>query len=93
MPRVNIYIRNEDWDAWEAIADKPEFIHGALTVLSSPGHARLYAEIAERMIDQQPPPPKPDLTQAKISGVCKNGHLLGPNGKCMAKGCKFSVYA
>lgn len=27
MPRINIYIRNEDYDKWLAIADKPEFLH------------------------------------------------------------------
>lgn len=32
MPRVNIYIRNEDWEAWEAIKDKPEFIHNSINV-------------------------------------------------------------
>jgi hypothetical protein len=30
MPRVNIYIRNEDWEAWQSIEDKPEFIHDAI---------------------------------------------------------------
>lgn len=30
MPRVNIYIRNEDHQKWLAIADKPAFIHDAL---------------------------------------------------------------
>lgn len=26
MPRVNIYIRNEDYDKWQAINDKPSWI-------------------------------------------------------------------
>lgn len=31
MPRVNIYIRNDDWEAWENISDKPQWIHEGLT--------------------------------------------------------------
>lgn len=27
MPRVNIHIRQEDWHIWQAIEDKPEWIH------------------------------------------------------------------
>lgn len=30
MPRVNIYIRNEDWETWKAIEDKPDFLHTIL---------------------------------------------------------------
>lgn len=31
MPRVNIYIRNEDWPIWEGIKHKPDWIHQHLT--------------------------------------------------------------
>ncbi len=30
MPRVNVWIRKEDWPSWEAIVDKPSFIHSAI---------------------------------------------------------------
>lgn len=30
MPKVTIWIRVKDLDKWQAIADKPEFIHNAL---------------------------------------------------------------
>lgn len=30
MPKVTIWIRNEDHAAWESIKSKPEFIHGVL---------------------------------------------------------------
>lgn len=30
MPKVTIWIRNEDYDKWEAIADKPEWVHRAI---------------------------------------------------------------
>lgn len=33
MPRVNIYIRNEDEAKWQAIADKPEWLHEHLNLL------------------------------------------------------------
>lgn len=31
MPKATIYIRTEDWQAWLGIADKPSFIHEAIT--------------------------------------------------------------
>lgn len=31
MPRATIWIRKEDWPAWEAIQDKPEWLHERLT--------------------------------------------------------------
>lgn len=27
MPKVTIYIRNDDYPKWQAIADKPEWLH------------------------------------------------------------------
>lgn len=30
MPRVNVYIRKEDWEAWESLADKPDWLHQSL---------------------------------------------------------------
>lgn len=35
MPKVTIWIRNEDWETWKAIKSKPEFIHGVLKQLKS----------------------------------------------------------
>lgn len=32
MPRVNIYIRDEDKEAWESIRNKPTFIHNAIAM-------------------------------------------------------------
>lgn len=31
MPRANVYIRNEDWEAWQNIEDKPGWLHDGLT--------------------------------------------------------------
>ncbi len=30
MPQVTIYIRNEDYDKWKAIENKPEWLHHAI---------------------------------------------------------------
>lgn len=30
MPRVNIYIRNEDYPKWQIISDRPKWIHEKL---------------------------------------------------------------
>lgn len=27
MPRVDIWIRKEDWQKWQSIKDKPEWLH------------------------------------------------------------------
>ena len=35
MPRVNIYIRKEDEDKWNAIANKPEWLHEHLNGLTN----------------------------------------------------------
>lgn len=32
MPHVNIWIREEDWDFWKEIEDRPSFIHDAIRV-------------------------------------------------------------
>lgn len=34
MPRVNLFVRQEDWDAYQAIEDKPEWLHAAIQNVS-----------------------------------------------------------
>ena len=36
MPKVTVYIRNEDMEAWRDIEKKAEFIHEALSSYSRP---------------------------------------------------------
>lgn len=36
MPRVTIWIRNDDLEKWLAITDRPEFIHKALNPFTPP---------------------------------------------------------
>lgn len=35
MPKVTVYIRNEDYPKWLAIADKPEWLHEHLNTFDS----------------------------------------------------------
>jgi hypothetical protein len=30
MPHANIWVRKDDWEAWESIEDKPAFIHRSI---------------------------------------------------------------
>jgi hypothetical protein len=41
MPKVTIWIRNEDYDKWKAIQDKPEWLHEHLNL--KPGLQTVYA--------------------------------------------------
>ncbi len=52
MPRVNIYIRDEDWEAWKSIEDKPEFLHTTLqkVKLGTDLHPTTAARIVENKI-------------------------------------------
>ena len=36
MPRINIYIRDEDWEIFRVIEDRPAFLHDALLAMSTP---------------------------------------------------------
>lgn len=84
MPRVDIWIRKDDMSAWEAIEDKPQFLHTVLkgdsilvprNIIKTPQDA-LKAVTAL----------KPVSTSKKF---CVHGHLLGEcthkekNRKCM----------
>lgn len=85
MPRVNVYIRNEDWDIWQAIDNGSQFLHDALVAYAEKNpvkpiiRTKSDAELAAARI-------KPDKRR-----YCKNLHLI-PEGrdKCLAKGCKYS---
>lgn len=32
MPRINMYVRNEDYESWLEIEDKPLFLHNAINM-------------------------------------------------------------
>lgn len=53
MPRVNIYIRNEDYEKWKSIPGKPEFIHEAIDEFHivaelAPGELKRQAELLDK---------------------------------------------
>ena len=52
MPRVNIYIRNEDYAKWQSIPNKPEFIHEVIAEFHvvaelPPGELKRQAELLD----------------------------------------------
>lgn len=40
MPHINLYVKNDDWAAYEAIKDKPKWLHKAIagTIEEEPTH-------------------------------------------------------
>ena len=34
MPRINLYVKQEDWEAFQAITDKPAWLHNAIQGLN-----------------------------------------------------------
>ena len=79
MPKVTVYIRNEDYALWREIEEKTEFIHQAL---GSP-----------RTSDEKITIVPSDFKNSKITrldnGTCTlHGMPLTVYGKCLVKGCK-----
>jgi hypothetical protein len=81
MPHVNIWIRRDDFDAWESIKDKPEFLHDALNGVQPEKYNKAVEErkevrkvlkpVLERMKAQ-----KDDVEFCKhdaVKGFCKKG--------------------
>jgi len=79
MPRVTIYIRNEDMEIWEAIPKKPEWLHAQL---------ERYGQTSTRKIKL--PQFDKEITVPSHKGMCKNGHITDDFGYCLAKECKYS---
>ncbi len=79
MPKVTVYIRNEDYALWREIEGKTEFIHQAL---GSPAKAE--SEISK------PSPIFKNLEYTRLdNGSCKIHDMpLTVYGKCLVKGCK-----
>ena len=54
MPRVNIYIRQDDWDKWQAIESKPEWLHERLQIgniiYGSPNYPSIDSELGTIII-------------------------------------------
>jgi len=91
MPKATIWIREEDFDAWEKIGDRPQFISDAI-------NGRKYDEVqlAEGYpkTDKTPPPvlddPNIDIAANLFAGKCKNGHPSADGKHCLNVGCVYS---
>lgn len=93
MPRVNIFIRKEDWDRWQAIPDVPEWIHDGLL-----GKSAADKEVKQVRVKTAKVIKTPAEAQAIVKNVasyegpvCKiHGTPLDARGKCLQKGCKYA---
>lgn len=80
MPHVNIWVRKDDEDLWNAIEDKPTFLHDALSNRDYPKQEshRIKVEMKETNLGAQ-------------FDLCKAGHYTTrTDGKCSTKGCKYA---
>lgn len=55
MPRVNIYIRNEDEAKWKSIADKPAWLHEHITMLPHELGVYEHADTLNEYFSKNPP--------------------------------------
>lgn len=73
MPRVNIYIRNEDQAKWDAIDNKPEWLHEHL---NSNSFMPTYKQEGKTV----------KLKIPTLAPLCEH---FQPKGQCLVKGCKY----
>ena len=86
LPRVTQYIREEDYEAWQAIENKSEWIHERLNKRKFTPPER--KEVLNTLGPETPP--KKDAV-VKGSNLCKiHGTPLTINGRCLQKGCKYA---
>lgn len=80
MPHVNLWLRKENIDIWEAIPEdkKSEWFNTQL---------QDYAARGTRTI-KLPQFDKP-IRVPSTKGTCPNGHVADEWGKCLMKGCKY----
>lgn len=89
MPHVNLWIRNIDWDKWNAIEDKPAWLHLALNGTDVPVINKAIKERVEieKVLDNIPIIPLP----TPVRKLCKiHGLPLDDRDRCLQKGCKYA---
>lgn len=88
MPRVNIYIREDDWQKFQAIEDRPLWLSHALRNTDVP---KVNKAITERKEIEKVMKPFMKHMARNTVGFCPNSHPI-PEGreKCLGKGCKYS---
>jgi hypothetical protein len=87
MPRVNIYIRNEDYEAWESIEAKPKFIHMSIVNYGLMGETASPAvvDVAERDYAKHVKPDLPKVSDGTLAPLVKS---LAQTGKPPKNICK-----
>ncbi len=85
MPKVTIWIRNEDEAKWKAIENKPEWLHCALNPdLAFEGLKDIIADdgVAVSKMGK--------IFRTNFDGTYKEEvcQHYQPKGKCLVKGCK-----
>lgn len=80
MPHVNLWLRNDNVDAWEAIPKnkRSEWFNAQL---------ERYREDATRKIKL--PQFDKAITVPSTKGSCKNGHVADEWGRCLDKKCQY----
>jgi hypothetical protein len=88
MPRVNIWIRNEDLENWNSIDDKPAWLHfnlhkGVKVVEKNADGSGRILDVTEKPIhvDATSPQvrsiPQPIQKDSKDYSLCKHGQVKG----------------
>lgn len=77
MPRINVYIRNEDAALWKK-KYSPEWLHKKL-------------HEGESLKPAQADTPPKKIVEVSTRAVCKqHGDTLDARGNCLQKGCKYA---
>ena len=88
MPRVNIYIRDEDFESWQKIPSKPKFIHEAINgtfgTMAILGQFEMNKIAKEHKLD-----PLSVVQDTLGLEVCE--HVAG-KGFCKVRKCKYSMF-
>lgn len=102
MPNATIYIRKENWDTWESLADKSLQVNHWLTVARN-GETTIKPDKVIKAnklsTDKKSVRIKPDVQKVAtpivkaepLSKTCKAGHTALDTGFCLTKGCKYNT--
>lgn len=92
MPKVTVYIRKEDMEAWKEIGQKTQFLHDAIHVQNTTMQGTMYPKIIKTPEQAKTMTMKQVERQfAKADGLCPDHKVpLDARGRCMQKKCKYS---
>jgi len=85
MPKVTIWIRESDWQLWQAITDKPDWISTRLNIVETV--IRVADNTNQNVSPEFIGPSSEEIFGTKPnSKTCKKGHVYYGD-KCLVKGC------